>query len=109
MDARELIGNAAECGDLAWIRLTVEAGRIVSASGGGPGSDDLCRDIRGLTTLEAAAVRGSRLAGDALAEALGPAVAAQPAERRVAVAMSGGVDSAVALERAREAGCEPVG
>jgi tRNA-uridine 2-sulfurtransferase len=109
MDARELIGNAAGCGDLAWVGLTVNAGRITAARGDGPGVAELCRGVRGLTTLEAAAVPASGLAGDALAEALGPAVEAAPAEQRVAVAMSGGVDSAVALERVREAGCEPVG
>jgi tRNA-uridine 2-sulfurtransferase len=109
MDAQELIGSAAECGDLAWIRLAVEDGRIAAARGEGPGVAELCRDVRGLTTLGAAAVSGGRLAGDALAEALGPAVAARPEESRVAVAMSGGVDSAVALHRAREAGHEPVG
>jgi tRNA-uridine 2-sulfurtransferase len=109
MDARELIGNAAECGDLAWIGVTVREGRVEAARGEGPGVAQLCRDVRGLTTLEAAAVQGGRLAADALAEALGPAVAAAPAEGRVAVAMSGGVDSAVALQRAREAGHEAVG
>ncbi|MGH3006611.1 MAG: tRNA 2-thiouridine(34) synthase MnmA [Gaiellaceae bacterium] len=109
MDARELIGNAAECGDLAWIGLTVQGGRIVAARGEGPGMTELCRDVRGLTTLEAAAVPGGRLAGDALAEALGPTVSAAPDEGRVAVAMSGGVDSAVALQRARDAGREPIG
>jgi tRNA-specific 2-thiouridylase len=40
------------------------------------------------------------LAVDALANAIGPAVAAPPDPGRVAVAMSGGVDSAVALLRA---------
>jgi tRNA-specific 2-thiouridylase len=109
MDARELIGNAAECGDLAWIGVTVREGRIVAGRGEGPGVAELCRAVRGLTTLEAAAVPGGRLATDALAEALGPAVAAAPAEGRVAVAMSGGVDSAVALQRAREAGHDGVG
>jgi tRNA-specific 2-thiouridylase len=109
MDAREFIGNAAECGDLAWIGLTVEDGRIAAARGEGPGVAELCRRVRGLTTLEAAAVPGDRLAADALAEALGPAVAASADESRVAVAMSGGVDSAVALHRTRKAGHDAVG
>lgn len=109
MDARELIGNAAECGDLAWIGLTLEDGHIAAARGDGPGVRELCREIRGLGTLEAAGVPGTRLAADALADALGPAVAAPAREDRVAVAMSGGVDSAVALQRARDAGHEPVG
>ena len=109
MDARELIGNAAECGDLAWIGLTLREGRIVAARGEGPEVAELCRDVHGLTTLEAAAVPGGRLAVDALAEALGPAVAALPVDGRVAVAMSGGVDSAVSLRRAHDAGHEAVG
>jgi tRNA-specific 2-thiouridylase len=52
------------------------------------------------------------VAVDALAEALGDALPAArlPADQnRVAVALSGGVDSAVALLRVRDAGDEPVG
>src|SRR5205823_745077 len=49
--------------------------------------------------LEAAAVGGETLAADALANALGPVFRAEPSPGRVAVAMSGGVDSAVALLR----------
>jgi tRNA-uridine 2-sulfurtransferase len=107
--ALELIGNAVQDGDLAWVRLAVSRGRIESAAGTGPGVADLCRAVTGLTTLEAAAVPGERLAADALHDALGPAVGAAPSEGRVAVAMSGGVDSAVALLHAREAGHEAVG
>jgi tRNA-uridine 2-sulfurtransferase len=106
---RELIGNAARDGDLAWLRLAVSGQRIVRAAGEGEGIDVLCRETVGLTLLEAAAVRGERLAADALHDAIGPAVAAASREERVAVAMSGGVDSAVALLRARDAGHEPVG
>lgn len=62
-----------------------------------PGLD---RDLTGLTLLEAAGVGGETLAVDALANAIGPAVAAPPDASRVAVAMSGGVDSAVALLQA---------
>ena len=65
--------------------------------------------MRGLTTLEAAAVPGEPLAADALHDALGPAITARPAEDRVAVAMSGGVDSAVALLKAATEGFRPVG
>ena len=54
----------------------------------------------GLTLLEAAAVGGETLAADALANAIGPVFRAAPRAGRVAVAMSGGVDSAVALLRA---------
>ena len=109
MHAQELIGNSAECGDLAWVELALERGRISSARGDGAGMAELCHAVRGLTTLEAAGVPGEKLAVDALHDALGPAVTAAPEKSRVAVAMSGGVDSAVALYRAREQGCEPVG
>jgi len=105
----ELIGNSGRDGEIAWIRLGLDNGRIVSARGDGPGVGELCGSIRGLTTLEAAAVPGAPLAADALHDALGPAIAARPDESRVAVAMSGGVDSAVALLRARDAGNAPVG
>jgi tRNA-uridine 2-sulfurtransferase len=106
---RELVGNAAREGDLAWVCLRVRGQRIEDASGEGAGVHELLREVQGLTLLEAAAVRGESLAADALHEALGPAVAASPREGRVAVAMSGGVDSAVALLRTRDAGHEPVG
>lgn len=105
----ELIGNAARDGDLAWVAVTADRGRVVSARGDGSGAAGLCRALRGLTLLEAAAVPGDPLALDALHDALGPAIRARPDPGRVAVAMSGGVDSAVALLKAREAGCSPVG
>jgi tRNA-uridine 2-sulfurtransferase len=105
----ETVGNAALDGDLAWLRLRIESGRIAEAAGDGPGVADVCDAVRGLTTLEAGAVPAGTIAGDALHDALGPAVAAERDEARVAVAMSGGVDSAVALLRARRAGHEPVG
>jgi tRNA-uridine 2-sulfurtransferase len=106
---RELIGNAAQDGDLAWVRLAVAAGKIHSARGEGPGVKELCRSLPGLSLLGAAAVPGNRLAADALHDALGPAVTARLTPERVAVAMSGGVDSAVALLRVRDSGHEPVG
>ena len=56
--------------------------------------------LDGLTLLEAAAVGGEPLAVDALASAIGPIFRAERGTGRVAVAMSGGVDSAVALHRA---------
>jgi tRNA-specific 2-thiouridylase len=105
----ELIGNSARDGDVAWVRLEVADGRLVAATGEGPGVADLCAAVRGLTTLAAAGVRGEPLAGDALHDALGPAMTAPADEGRVAVAMSGGVDSAVALLRARDSGHDPVG
>ncbi len=77
------------------MRLQVENGQIVDAEA--PGLD---RELRGLTLLEAAAVGGELLAADALANALAPVFRAPRDSRRVAVAMSGGVDSAVALLKA---------
>jgi tRNA-specific 2-thiouridylase len=105
----ELLGDASKDGDWAWARLTVSGGVIVDTRGEGPGVTDLLARVRGLTPLQAAAVPGELLAADALANALGPAVREAAAAKRVAVAMSGGVDSAVALLSAREAGYEPVG
>ena len=55
------------------------------------------RSLVGLTLLEAASVGGEELAADALANAIGPVFRAPRFEGRIAVAMSGGVDSAVAL------------
>ncbi len=60
----------------------------------------MARPLAGLTLLEAAAVPGETLAADAVANALAPVLTAAPRPGRVAVAMSGGVDSAVALHRA---------
>src|SRR2546423_644148 len=91
----ELTGDSSRDGRWALIRLAVEGERIVSAE-----ADGLERPLEGLTLLEAAAVGGDELAVDALANALGPIFTAAPEPGRVAVAMSGGVDSAVALLRA---------
>ena len=77
------------------MRLRVERDRIVDAD-----ADGLAEPLRGLTMLEAAAVPGEVLTVDALANALGPIFRASAHRDRVAVAMSGGVDSAVALLRA---------
>ena len=60
MATAELIGNAARGDDLAWVAVESSAGRIVSARGEGEGAAELCRAVRGLTTLEAAAVPGPR-------------------------------------------------
>ena len=92
---RELYGDSARDEDWAAVRLQVDGDRIVDADAPG-----LARDLRGLTLLEAAAVGGEVLAADALANALAPTFRAPHDERRVAVAMSGGVDSAVALLKA---------
>jgi tRNA-specific 2-thiouridylase len=91
----EVVGDASRGGRWALVRLAVEGERILNAEGEG-----LERPLVGLTLLEAAAVGGDELAVDALANALGQVFAAEPKAGRVAVAMSGGVDSAVALLRA---------
>src|SRR5881396_2611544 len=91
----EVVGDASRDGRFAFVRLTVDGERIVGAE-----AEGLERPLEGLTLLEAAAVGGDELAVDALANALGPVFRAAPDQRRMAVAMSGGVDSAVALLRA---------
>jgi tRNA-specific 2-thiouridylase len=91
----ELFGDSSRGGEWAAVRLRVDRGRVVDADAPG-----VAGDLRGLTLLEAAAVGGEALAVDALANAIGPHVRASRAAGRVAVAMSGGVDSAVALLRA---------
>jgi tRNA-specific 2-thiouridylase len=92
----EVAGDASRDGSWALVRLAVDGDRIVSAV-----AEGLERPLEGLTLLEAAAVGGDELSVDALANALGPIFRAEPKPGRVAVAMSGGVDSAVALLRAR--------
>jgi tRNA-uridine 2-sulfurtransferase len=91
----ELFGDSTREGQWAAVRLHAEGQEIVRADAPG-----LSRDLVGLTLLEAAAVGGSTLAADALANAIGQTVAAERDPERVAVAMSGGVDSAVALVKA---------
>src|SRR3954467_6318951 len=89
---RELYGDSARGADWAAVRLQVDDDRIVDAD-----ADGIATNRRGLTLLEAAAVPGETLVADALANALAPAIAAPRDPARIAVAMSGGVDSAVAL------------
>ena len=91
----EVFGDATRGGAWAAVRLELDDETIVAAAA--PGLD---RSLEGLTLVEAAAVGGDPLAVEALASALGPAFTATPRPGRVAVAMSGGVDSAVALVRA---------
>ena len=91
---REVFGDSSRDGEWAAVRLLVDNERIVEADAPG-----LEREVGGLSLLEAAAVGGETLAVDALANALGPVFRAAPSPGRVAVAMSGGVDSAVALLR----------
>jgi tRNA-specific 2-thiouridylase len=88
----EVFGDSARGAEFALVRLTLDGDRIVAADASG-----LERSLVGLTLLEAAAVGGETLAVDALANAIGPVFRAPRTPGRVAVAMSGGVDSAVAL------------
>jgi tRNA-specific 2-thiouridylase len=91
----EVVGDASRDGEWRLVRLSVDRDRILSAD-----AEGLDRPLEGLTLLEAAAVGGDELAVDALASAIGPIFRARRDPDRVAVAMSGGVDSAVALLRA---------
>ena len=91
----EVVGDSSRDGEVALVRLVVDGDRIVDAD-----ADGLERPLAALTLLEAAAVPGETLAADALANALGQVFRAEPDSARMAVAMSGGVDSAVALLRA---------
>src|SRR3954470_22854821 len=91
----EVVGDSTRDARWALVRLAVDGDRIVSAE-----ADGLERPLAGLTLLERAAVAGDELAVDALANALAHVFRADPKPGRVAVAMSGGVDSAVALLRA---------
>ena len=91
----EVVGDSSRDGEWRLVRLSVDRDRIVSSD-----AEGLDRPLDGLTLLEAAAVAGDELTVDALAAAIGPIFRARRDPNRVAVAMSGGVDSAVALLRA---------
>ena len=95
MTTTEVFGDATRKGEWASVRLSVRGDVIVEADA--PGLD---REVTGMTLLEAAAVAGEPLAIEALATALGQVFVAAPKPGRAVVAMSGGVDSAVALLRA---------
>ncbi|HKY24767.1 MAG TPA: tRNA methyl transferase PRC-barrel domain-containing protein, partial [Gaiella sp.] len=92
----EVTGDSARGESYTLARLVVDGERILDADAPG-----MARPLAGLSLLEAAAVPGEMLAADAVANALAQVFTATRAPGRVAVAMSGGVDSAVALLRAR--------
>jgi tRNA-specific 2-thiouridylase len=91
----DVYGDATHGKAWAAARLIVDGERIVAADAPG-----LAEPIVGRTLVEAAAVGGEALAVEALAAAIGQVFQAAPRPGRVVVAMSGGVDSAVALRRA---------
>ncbi len=129
--------GGAACGDLVRISLRIEAGRIASVSLDTEGcgatraaTNAAAELIEGAEVLEAAAIgaadvdaalgglsaaklHAARLAADAIHRALAAAAGsgerlAQPDPGRVLVAVSGGVDSAVAALLERERGAEVV-
>lgn len=129
--------GGAACGDLARISLEINDGKVKTAVFGTEGCAAtraacacVCELVEGETVLEAARIGAGRieeelgglsparrhaamLTGDALHRALSAAASsgeslAEPAAGRVLVAVSGGVDSAVAALREQEGGAEVV-
>jgi tRNA-specific 2-thiouridylase len=98
---KTVFGDATISGEWISARLRLRGEMIVEAD-----VDGLDEKLDGLSLLEAAAVGGKPAAVEALAQAIGPVFRAAPDPERVAVAMSGGVDSAVAL---LEAGPKAIG
>ena len=137
LDPRGAVGRAGDvaCGDTVEIELRVEGGTVTQARHrslacphGTAAAALLCELVEGRDLLDAARVgqseldaelkprEGNRACVAVAVDALHAAIAAaledarlRPADGRIAVAMSGGVDSAVALLKAVEAGMEPVG
>ncbi len=129
--------GGAACGDLARISLTLDGGTVVAAVFGTEGCAAtraacacVCDLVEGESAIEAARIgveridrelgglsparrHASVLAADALHRALSAAassgeILSDPVGDRVLVAVSGGVDSAVAALREREAGADVV-
>ena len=130
--------GGAACGDVSRISLSLDGGEVASASFDSEGCGAMRAAtaaavdlVCGERVLDAAKVgieeidaalgglapakrHAAQLAGDALHRALAAAASSaevleQPAAKRVAVAMSGWVDSAVAALLEREGGAEVVG
>jgi len=91
----DVLGDATRGDEWVAVRLAVDGESIVEAD-----AEGLDAELAGKTLLEAAAVGGEPLAVEALANALGQVFVAKHLPGRAAVAMSGGVDSAVTLLRA---------
>ncbi len=137
LDPHGAVGRAGDvaCGDTVEIELRVEDATVTEARHrslacphGTAAAALLCELVEGRELLDAARIgqsdldaaltprEGNRECLAVAVDALHAAVAAAlqdarlpPADGRIAVAMSGGVDSAVALLKAVEAGLEPVG
>jgi tRNA-specific 2-thiouridylase len=101
MSVRTVFGDATAGGEWTSVRLRLRGETIVAAD-----AEGLDEDLAGLSLIEAAAVGGEPAAVEALAAAIGPVFRASSDPDRVAVAMSGGVDSTVAL---LEAGSRAIG
>jgi tRNA-specific 2-thiouridylase len=137
-DAFTGAAGGAACGDLSRLSFTVAAGCIENVTFDAEGcgatraaTAAVAEMVDGAPVLDAALIdidtvdaaiggltpakrHAAQLATDALHRALQPAASsslslAAPSGKRVAVAMSGGVDSAVAALLAREEGAEVVG